>query len=305
MLQPSLLDSFRLTVVERGLGVYGVHVHVAGQGEVEHRFRADDRVHLWSASKAFASVAVGMCLDEGRFGLDDRALDLLPEFAPRAAPGSEQITVRDLLHMASGKPYSMFAETDPEVLEDTDWAELFFAGELTSAPGSRFFYSSGCTYILGRAVEAVSGQVLRDYLLPRLFRPLKIYNPSWNTCPRGHSVAGWGLQLTTSELSRLGRLLLQQGVWEDRELVPADYVEAMHTDVVDTVGHFPDAESDAGYGYQVWNNTVPGTFRADGLYGQFSIVVPQQQAVVTITSHNEGVANDIIRAAFSDILARL
>jgi CubicO group peptidase (beta-lactamase class C family) len=79
----------------------------------------------------------------------------------------------------------------------------------------------------------------------------------------------------------------------------------MHTDVVPQAGHFPDDESNAGYGYQVWLNRAKGTFRADGLYGQYSIVLPEQRAVVTTTSHNEGNACDIIRAVFADIVPKL
>lgn len=305
MLHPSVLDPFRLTVAERDLGVYGVHLYVEGQGEAAHRFRADDRVHLWSVSKTFTSLAVGMCADEGRLGLADPVLGLLPEYAGVAAPGSASITLRDLLHMAGGKEFDLFQETDEEIVDRTDWAELFFAGEVTTAPGSHFYYANACSYMLGRVVEQVSGQVLRDYLMPRLFGPLGIRNPWWNSCPRGHSLGAYGLQLRTAELARMGRLLLQEGVWDGNPLVSASYVEAMHTDVIETGGHFPDTESNAGYGYQVWRNTVPGTYRADGMYGQFCIVVPEHRAVVTTTSHNERNANDIIRAAFSDIIGRL
>jgi CubicO group peptidase (beta-lactamase class C family) len=294
-----------MTCAERNLGVYGVHLHQAGQGDIEHRFRSDDRVHIWSASKTFTSVAVGMAVAEGRFELSDKVLGFFPEFAEAAAEGSAAITVRDLLRMAAGKDYEFFQETDPAVLEDTDWAQLFFAGEQTRPPDTRFFYANACTYMLGRVVEATSGQVLVDYLKPRLFRPLGIYNPWWNTCPRGHSLGGYGLQLRTSELAKLGRLLLQEGIWEDREIVPSGYVAAMHTDVIDPVRHFDDAESNVGYGYQVWLNTTPGTFRADGMYGQFSIVAPGKQAVVTLTSHNEVSTGDIIRAAFTDIIERI
>lgn len=305
MLPRSVLDTFRLSVAERNLGVYGVHVYVEGQGELEHRYRMDDRVHVWSASKAFTSVAVGMCVAEGRFALTDRVLDLFPEYASKAVEGSDAITLRDLLRMASGKEFGMFQETDEAVLDATDWAELFFDGKVTTTPGSHFYYANANTYMLGRAVEQASGQVLRDYLVPRLFAPLGIHNPWWVTCPRGHSLGAYGLQLRTTELAKLGRLLLQDGSWDGNELVPAEYVQAMHTDVIDTAHHFPDTESDCGYGYQVWCNTTPGTFRADGMYGQFSIVLPEQRAVVTTTSHNEHNANDIIRAVFTDLVPRL
>jgi len=294
-----------LTNLEQSLGVYGIHVYQAGQGQIEHRFRADDAVHLWSASKAFTSAAVGMCIGEGRLELTDKLLAFFPDFAALASPGSDQITIRDLLQMRCGKNFEFLEETDDDVIDATDWAELFFRGQTGSPPGSRFFYANVATYMLGRVVEAVSGATLRQYLMPRLFDPLHILNPSWNSCPRGHTCAAWGLQLTTSNLAKMGRLLLQGGRWDDRQLIPASYVEAMHSDVVETNKHFPDEESNAGYGYQVWLCTTPGSWRLDGLYGQFSIIVPGKQAVITTTSHNEKVANDIIRAVFADIVPKL
>jgi len=305
MLNSALFDQFRLTCCERQLGVYGIHVYQAGQGEIEHRFRADDRVHVQSASKTFTAMAVGQCLAEGRLTLTDRVLDLFPEWASVASPGSEAITLTDLLHMCSGKDYPMFEITDDDEVYATDWAELFFRGQVVTTPGSHFFYANACTYMLSRTVERVSGEVLRQYLTSRLFEPLRILNPPWNTCPRGHTVGAYGLQLTTSELARIGRLMLQSGQWRDDQVVPADYVAAMHTDIVAPGGHFPDEESNVGYGYQVWLNTTPGTWRADGMYGQFSIVLPDQQAVVTTTSHNETGANNIIRAVFADIVPKL
>ena len=301
----ALFDQFRLTVLERNLGVYGVHVHVDGADDIEHRFRSDDRVHLWSASKTFTSLAVGMCADEGRFTLSDRVIDHFPQYRNIAAPGSENITVRDLLHMQPGKEYNLFQETDESVLGTTDWAQLFFAGELTTTPGTHFFYANACTYMLGRLVEATSGSLLRDYLLPRLFNPLGILNPQWETDPAGHNAGAFGLHLRTSELARMGQVLLHEGELDGKQLVSAEYIQAMHTDTVNTDHHFDDTESNVGYGYQVWLNTTPGTYRADGMYGQFSIVLPEHHAVVTLTSHNEVCANDIVRAVFNDIVPKL
>ncbi|MDR1392407.1 MAG: beta-lactamase family protein [Bifidobacteriaceae bacterium] len=305
MLIAGLLANFRLSNVERRLGVYGVHVYQAGQGEVEHRFRADDRVQVWSVSKTFTALAVGMAIGEGRVSLDDHLLDYFPEAVGLAAPGSEAITPRHLLRMSSGKDYPWFEETDPKLKATTDWAELFFRGTVKSTPGTKFFYANANTYMLGRLVEQVSGLNLRDYLMPRLFDRLEILNPWWNTCPRGHTIGAYGLQLTTSEIAKMGRLLLQDGLWQDQPLVPATYVEAMRTDVVSPNQHFEDPETNVGYGYQIWLNTVPGTFRADGLYGQYSIVVPQRSAVITVTAHNEGPAYNIVRAVFADIVPRL
>lgn len=306
MLSHFLLDTFRLTVQEKDLGVYGVHVYQEGNGSVEHRFRSDDKVHVYSASKTFTSVAVGICQDEGRLKLTDKALDFFPQCKAVATPGTEDITLRDLLHMMGGKNQKgYFTDVEPKVADETDWAELFFRSPQVWKAGERFFYDSTNTYMLSRVVEAASGQTLREYLKERVFDSFGFHNIQWLTCPGGHSLGGSGLLVTTSELAHIGRLMLQDGVWNDKQIVSAAYINAMHTDMVDPQMHFPDEEQNAGYGYQVWGNTTPGTWRADGLYGQYSIVIPEKRAVVTTTCHNEHVACDIVRAVFNDIVPRL
>jgi CubicO group peptidase (beta-lactamase class C family) len=300
-----LLTTFRQSCAEERLQVYGVHVYQEGEGSTRHLFRSDDRVHLWSASKTFTSLAVGMCVAEGRFGLSDRALDITPAFRDVAAPGSEAITVRDMLHMSSGKEYGLFQETDEHVCARTDWLALFWRGEQGSEPGTHFAYSTGCTYAIGRLVEAASGLTVRDYLMPRLFDPLDILNPWWVTCPRGHSSGGFGLMLSLDEFAKLGRLLVGEGTWDDRVLVPADYVKAMHDDVVPSAMSFDGSDWQVGYGYQVWRNRYPGSYRADGMYGQLCVIVPDRRAAITITAHNQTNVQGILDAIFADIVPKL
>ncbi|WP_152189518.1 serine hydrolase domain-containing protein [Georgenia satyanarayanai] len=295
----AVLHGFRLRNAERNLGVYGVHLHREGHEPVEHRFRNDDTVEVYSASKTVVAVAVGIAQAEGLLGLDDAVVEFFPGVLH--ADGVEAMTVRHLLQMTSGTTCSWHT---PVRGEEPDLLGAFLAAELAAPPGDRFMYTNACSYALSRIVHAVSGQDLRDYLVPRLFDPLGIGNPQWLRSPQGYSLGAVGLQLRTSELARLGRLLLQEGRWGEDQLVPADFVAAMHTDVVETAG-FPDPESMAGYGYQVWRCTVDGAWRADGKYGQFSVVLPRQRAVVTVTAHHEGAANDILRAVWDEVLPQL
>lgn len=303
-MEQSLLNGFQNAVENEKLGVYGIHVYQEGKRSVELFLRENERVHLYSGSKAFTSMAVGIAAGEGRLNLDDKALDFFPELRSGAAPGNEQIRVRDLLQMRAGHNDSLFHVETPPRERDADWAGLFFATPMERAAGEVFLYDNGCSYMLSRIVGAVSGQTLRDYLIPRLFDPLDIFNPQWHTCPDGHSLGAIGLYLNTEEFSRLGRLMLQDGCWQDRQLVPAEYLRAAEEDTVET-GDFGDEENRRGYGYQLWRCTVTGAYRADGKYGQYSIVFPELEAVVTVTAHNERCANDILRAVWREILPRL
>ena len=296
----ALLTGFRLRNAERNLGVYGIHLHREGHEPVEHRFRSDDRVHLYSGSKTFTAVAVGMAQSEGLLGLDDAVVDFFPGYVH--ADGAEAMTVRHLLHMQSGNDFTGWG---PGQAEEPDPLAAFLAAELVAEPGTRFAYSNGCSYVLSRIVHAVSGQDLRDYLLPRLFDPLGIRNPQWMRSPQGFSEGGVGLHLRTAEFARLGQLLLQEGRWQGTQLVPADFVHRMHTDVVDSTGFTTDPENCAGYGYHVWLCTPEGAWRADGKYGQSSTVLPRQRAVVTITAHREAASDDILLAVWDEILPLL
>ena len=158
--------------------------------------------------------------------------------------------------------------------------------------------------MLSRIIEKVSGHTLRDYLMPRLFDPLDIFNPQWHECPKGHTLGAVGLYLKCEEFSRLGRLMLNKGMWEGQRLVPENYIERAWNDTVEVCG-FSDSENNEGYGYQLWRCTVSGAYRVDGKYGQYSIVLPEKQAVVTVISHNENNANDILRAIWNEILPEI
>lgn len=300
----SILNQFRLTVSEQHLGVYGIIVEKANGESVSHRWRLNDEECVYSGSKTFTSMAVGICIDNGKLAVTDKVLDFFPEYKSIAAEGSEAITVRDLLHMASGKLQFMFG-VDEETEYKTDWAELFFKIQVSAKPGTKFFYSNACTYMLGRIVEIISGQNVRDFLIPRLFTPLEIYNPQWHTCPKGHTLSATGLYLTTEQFSRLGLMMLNGGTYKGRRIVSESYLHNAVTDVFDNKDCTEEPESSCGYCYQMWRCTYPGAYRADGMYGQYSIVVPDKNAVITVTSHEEKSPNDIIRAVFSDIVSQL
>lgn len=294
-----LLSDFQLSVIEKNLGVYGINVYQNGEALDEHRFRSNDRENLYSASKTFVSAGIGIAESEGRLRLSDYVLDFFPEYKDIAYPGSEKITIRHLLQMSSGHMSENFSQYNSK-----DRAELFFMTEMKREAGSNFYYEDLCSYMLGRIVEKVSGKIMLEYLKPRVFDRLEIVNPQWSTCQHGHTSCSGGLYLTTEEFSRIGITLLQNGVYKDNQIVPAEYIRFMHSDWVDTSSK-NDAETMGGYGYQVWKCTPPNTYRADGMYGQLCVVLTDYNAVITVTSHNEINHKDILRAMWNDILPKL
>ena len=194
---------------ELGLGgVDGVHVHVRGQPSVEQHWTPDVRRDVFSVSKTFVSMAVGIAEAEGLLAVSDPILSHLDHLVPDAAAGVELITIEHLLTMTSGIVYRW---DDPNTDRPGDPARRIWASPLGTEPGTTFAYRGGNSYLLSRIVHACSGQDLRDFLQPRLFTPLGIRSPAWQRCPLGFSLGAVGLSLRTEELSRLGQTLLDGG----------------------------------------------------------------------------------------------
>lgn len=235
------------------------------------------RLNVYSVSKSVTSLGAGIACDEGLLRLDDRLLDFFPEYREqKTAPAVKNITVRDLLTMTCGLKEKLFFADDPQRYQVKDWIDFFMKNDFCYEPGTHFEYSNFNTYMLSCVVEKVSGKTLLEYLKPRLFEPLHIGNADWITCPCGHTAAANGLLLTIDEMSSIGRLLLRKGEWEGQRLVSQAYIEEA------TQNHIHTNMPKCGYGYQFWINPDCTSYRADGKYGQYIVVVPDSDLVVSL-----------------------
>ena len=233
---------------------------------------------MHSLSKSFTSTAVGLAIAEGKLSLDDEVLKFYPDLAPREPSKNLQaMRVRDLLTMSSGQ------QTEAKFTKDTPWVQTFLAQPVPFKPGTHFLYNTPGAYMLSAIVQKVTGQTVLDYLNSRLFEPLGIEHPKWNTSPQGISQGGFGLFLRTEDVAKFGQLYLQHGKWRGKQLIPASWVE-LATSRQMSNGSNPTSDWNQGYGFQFWR-CRHGAFRGDGAEGQFCVVMPEQDAVVAITAH--------------------
>lgn len=295
----SILSDFRLTVNEQDLGVYGIHVHKTGRTLADHRFRSDDRENLYSASKTFVAIGIGIAVDCGILSTDDKLLSFFPEYRDISSEGSDEISIENLLMMSSGH-----TTEDHSKFNTMDRAELFFRNQVHNKPGSQFFYEDLCTYMLGRVIEKLTQMTMLEYLKIHLFDKLDIINPQWHTCLEGHTACSGGLYLTTEEFSRLGILMVNDGIYKGVRVVSKDFIDKMTSRRIDTSFKL-DEESQQGYGYQLWYCSIDNSYRADGMYKQSCLIFKDYQAVITVTGHNEDYGNDTLRAIYRDILPHL
>ena len=240
-------------------------------------YDAETRHQLFSLSKSFTSTAVGLAAAEGKLSVDDPVLKFFPEDAPQDPSDKlKAMRVSDLLRMSTGH------QDEPKRPEDQVWTKVFLAHPVPHKPGTHFLYNTSGTYMASAIVQKATGQTVLDYLRPRLFEPLGIDDPEWGASPQGVTLGGYGLSVRTEDIAKFGQLYLQKGRWNGKQLVPEAWVAAA-TKLQTSNGSNPNSDWDQGYGYQFWR-CRHGAYRGDGAFGQFCVVMPEQDAVLAITS---------------------
>ncbi|MFC3862212.1 serine hydrolase domain-containing protein [Deinococcus antarcticus] len=291
--------NFLRRVQVSGLELHGLNLWRYGRPVLAGHwwpYHAGTLHQLNSVSKSFVSAAVGLCIEDGHLKLETRLLELFPEYAAVAAPGVEALTLRHLLTMSSG--HAAPVRSRLKFTPGPPWTETYLREPLAHPPGTHFLYDSADTFMLSAAVQRVTGQRVLDDLRPRLLAPLGIGEAAWITSPGGTDAGGWGLSLTTADLARFGELLRCGGMWQGQRLLPAGWLAEATRAQIQT-GH-SDPDWACGYGYQFWP-CRHGAFRADGMYGQFVLVLPEQQAVLGITAGTHRM-QDILNAVWDELL---
>jgi CubicO group peptidase (beta-lactamase class C family) len=244
-------------------------------------YSADQRHMMFSVSKSVTATAIGLAQAEGLLSVDEPVLSFFPSYATAEVTANvANLRVRDLLTMSTG--HAVDTMEIMRALPHEDWVRVFLGVPIEYPPGTHFLYNSGASFVLAAIVAARTGQSVREYVTPRLFEPLGIQPPPWETNGRGINLGASGLRITTEDLAKLGMLYLQQGRWKGRRVLPEVWVEQASSRQVAN-GADPDDDWNQGYGFQMWRSRH-NSFRMDGRYGQFSVVLPEQDAVIAITA---------------------
>ncbi len=240
---------------------------------------------MYSASKSVTSTAIGFAIDEGLLTLDTPVIDIFPEYTPKKQDSRlARLTVKHLLSMSSGKEPSMFKDK-----AKSDWVQDYFDAPWRFEPGSTFKYINENIYMLCAILVKITGRSVTEYLTPRLYQPLGIKIPFWETDPKGIEAGGWGLYFTPEDLAKFTLCYKDNGKFGGKQVIPAWWVAEATKKQVDT-SHILGYESGYGYGYCFWQNSVANTFRVDGMFSQFGIALPEYDACLIMTAgHPDGI----------------
>lgn len=233
---------------------------------------------MFSVTKSIVSTAVGFAVAEGRLALDTKIIDLFSDYDHRKDPRWDNLTIESLLTMHSGKKFSFIRD-----MSKGDYVETFMKAPFRKKKG--FVYSNDDAHVLAAAVAKAAGEPLVDYLMPRLFLPLGMEKPFWETDARGYCIGGTGIYLKTSDVAKICNCYRNGGRYKGKQIIPAKWALAAVKTRVQT-------EEGEGYGYLFWCNE-DSSYKMGGMFGQYGVVYPQHDAVVAVT----GCAVDEIRSS--------
>ncbi len=255
---------------------------------------AANKTHtLYSVSKTFTATAIGFAVQEGLLSVSDKVISFFPDKLPNEISAHLQaLEICHLLTMTVGHdvdPTGVLREA-----EGLDWVEAFLSFPVEHKPGTTFVYNSLATYMLSAILTKVTGERILDYLQPRLFRPLGIVGATWDESPQGIQIGGWGLNIKTEDMAKLGQFYLQKGKWNGTQLLSESWIEEATSAQVPSLPagvkkkdlrvKAKDSDWLQGYGYQLWRSRH-NSYRADGRNGQFILVLPEKNAVIVTTAN--------------------
>jgi CubicO group peptidase (beta-lactamase class C family) len=255
------------------------HGHVVAEGWWQP-YSADRPHRLYSLSKSFTSTAAAFAAAEGLLDLDDTVVSHFPEFQKDIVdPGSRSMRIRHIAAMASGHQQETLSQA--LALDSHEPVRGFLRIPPDRPPGTVFAYNQPCTYTLASIIQRKAEMPLTQYLRPRLFDPLGVGQIGWQTLA-GREQGYSGMHARTEDIARLGQLYLQHGRWDGSQLISEQWVAQASSSQIDTANQQSNPDWRQGYGFQFWMSRYG--YRGDGAFGQFCVILPEQDAVVVTTA---------------------
>lgn len=267
-------------------------------------FHADFPHRMFSISKSYTSIAIGLLQQEGKLSIEDKICDYFPDKLPAGGvhPYIAETTIRDMLRMAS--PHK---STTYKLMKCDDWVKTFFHVEPVRYSGTSFVYDTSASHVLSALVERLSGMSLLQYLKIKVFDKLGCSGEfRWLTDPMGVCQGGSGLICNLRDMTRFAVMCMNDGVYNGQQIVPKEYIREATARQISTCLQYG-IEEQQGYGYQFWRCRNNG-FAMYGMGGQLAICLPDYNFILTTIADNQGIPNGvqgIYSALWNNILPHL
>lgn len=234
----------------------------------------------YSMCKSFTGMAIGLLHDEGKLSVDDKVLSFfedMPQFQTILARlRYRDLTVKHLLTMSTGVPFN-----EVGAISGNDWLKSYFETNPKFPFGSQFEYNSMNSFVLSAIVTQLTGKTMFEYLKEKLFAPMGIDKVFWESSPTGITKAGWGMFITPEDAAKLGKLYLDHGMWNGKQLISKEWVEESTKPQIAT-----GRDDNPWYGYHLWIGNLPGSFMYNGMLGQNVYIYPSIDTICVVNAGN-------------------
>lgn len=221
-----------------------------------------------SCTKSVTSIILGIAMDRHvNAAVEQSIFDYFPEYIALKKDDKKQITLKHLLTMTAGFEWNEYPK---EMYETDDRIEYVLSRPLETIPGEQFHYNSGITNVLGGVLESLEGDEIEMFADQYLFSPLGITEYIWDTTQNGDLEYWNGLHLLPRDMGKMGLLVLNQGKWENKQVVSEKWIDESTRSNVAESNYF-------GYGYQWWHrskeNAVWWEKTSSGLSDEHDMVI--------------------------------
>ncbi len=244
-----------------------------------------DTLHrMFSISKSFTSIAVGLLVDEGKIALEDPIIQYFPEKLPDTVhPWIAQTTIKDMLMMRT-----CHASTTYKLDMFSDWVESYFTTPPTHQPGTLFHYDTSAAHTLCALVEKLTGRSMLDYLKEKL-QVLGLSEESYMIKdPFGVSMGGSGLVAFPMDMMKFAYFIAHRGLVLGEQLLSPSYIDMAVSALTETRMTAPLPSEAQGYGFQFWRNQKNG-YTCYGMGGQLIIFLPEHHLICVTTADTQSI----------------
>ena len=258
--------------------------------------------NIYSHSKSFTSLMVGIAIDEGVLTLDTKLVDVFKdEIGDETYNRLYDITVKNLLMMSSGldEAYLMSVERRKGI-GYPDYLKFLFSRELKVKSGTKFCYSNGDTYLLSRMIQKLYNKHFTQLCYEKIFIPLEIGLPMWGADPMGNCIAASELCLSIEEMNKLGILFLNKGVYKGKRIVSEEYIKLCSISQIKT-----DECYWGDYSFQFWMTPEGDGYRADGAYGQITFIWPKYDLALSFQRPEDNRLEEVIKILREEVLEKI
>lgn len=249
-------------------------------------FKKGELHRMYSTTKTFASMALGILIGEGKVKLEDKVIKYFPEYKDCKYSQVQDMTIEDMLRMST-----CFTGGTTYKVSDKDWVSTFFNTDTSHPAGTIFNYDTSASYMCNVIVERLTGMPFIEFLKEKALNKIGFSKDSRVLkTPEGYSWGGSALLASTLDLARLARLVMLDGEWDGEQLLPRDYVVKAKSNLIDNAqSGFQTTHGGHGYGYQIWR-TVDNTFSFLGMGEQLAICMPEEDLLFVCTADCQGIA---------------